>query len=245
MFQRRLFFFVISVLAFAFKAQAALPIPNGMTSLDRQNATEILGFGTGYKILGDPYPLGGYSGYELGLSYEFLNTSEISQLGAKSQEQATTSYFVFSLSKGLYYGIDFSLQFSPLGQSERFSGFGGAVRWGFAEMSSQPVHFSLQASANSASFQEKINTTTQSLDLLSGYTSEMWTLYGGFGFIRTSGVFIGGPQGITDDQKTATETVSGVQYFGGLSVKLSDYFLALQANHIDQSNYSVKIGARF
>lgn len=226
-------------------ALGALPIPQGMDHQDRQNAVEILGFGTGYKVLGDPYPLGGYSGYELGVSYEFLNTEEISRLGNGAQEQVTTSYLVLSLSKGLFYGIDFSFQFSPLGQSERYSGFGGALRWGFAEMASQPVHFSLQASANSASFQERINTTTQSLDLLSGYTSEMWTLYGGIGLIRTSGVFIGGPQGVTEDQNTATEFVSAIQYFGGLSVNLWDYFLALQANHITQDNYSVKLGARF
>lgn len=236
---------LLSLFFLAGNAFAALPIPAGLNQADRLNAVEVLGFGTGYKVLGEPYPLGGYSGYELGISYEFLNTKEISQLGAKAPEQATTSYLSFSLTKGLYYGIDFSIQFSPLGQAERFSSFGGAVRWGFAELSSQPVHFSLQASANSASFQERINTTTQSFDFLSGYTSEMWTLYGGMGLIRTSGVFIGGAQGVTDDQKTATEYVSAVQYFGGLSVNLWDYFLALQATQITQSNYSVKIGARF
>lgn len=238
-----LFHFLILVLCG--KAHAALPIPKNLNPVDRLNAVEVLGFGTSYKVLGNPYPLGGYSGYELGVSMEFLNTEEISRLGAKAGEQPTTSYFVLSLSKGLYYGIDFSLQFSPLGQSERFSGFGGAVRWAFAEMSNQPVHFSLQASANSASFQEQINTTTQSLDFISGYIRDAWTLYGGVGLIRTSGVFIGGVNGITDDQKTATESVSSLQYFGGLSVHLSDYFIALQANRVVENNYALKLGARF
>ncbi len=236
---------LILSLFFSINSWAALPIPQGMTSLDRQNAVENLGFGTSYKLLGNPYPLGGYPGYELGLSMEFLNTEEISRLGVTAQEQATTSYFVISLSKGLFYGVDFSLQFSPLGQSERFSGFGGAVRWGFAELSDQPVHFALQATANSASFQEKINTTTQSLDLVTGYTREAWSLYGGMGLIRTSGTFIGGTNGITDDQKTATESVSSIQYFGGLTVNVFDYFIALQANRVAQNNYSLKIGARF
>lgn len=236
---------VCFLLLFSSSAFAALPIPKSMTQLDRQNAVEVLGFGSGYKNLGDPYPLGGYSGYELGLSLEFLNTKEIATLGAGAPEQATTNYLVISMSKGLFYGIDFSLQFSPLGQVEKFSGFGGAMRWGFAELSARPIHFSLQISANSASYQELINTTTQSLDLITGYTSEAWSLYGGVGLIRTSGIFIGGTQGITDNQQTAIETVSGLQYFGGLSVNFGDYFLAVQSNQITQNNTALKLGARF
>lgn len=238
------FLFLILILSGS-NAWAALPIPRGMTGVDRHKAAEILGFGTGYKVLGNPYPLGGYSGYEVGLSMDFIDTSVMADLGTKASEQATTSYFAVSLSKGLFYGIDFALQFSPLGQNERFSGFGGALRWGFAEMASQPVHFSLQATANSGNFQELINTTTQSFDFIAGYTRDAWSLYVGTGLIRTSALFIGGVNGVNFDQSTVTESIASVQTFGGLSVNWADYFLALQASRVVDSNYALKLGARF
>ncbi len=216
-----------------------------MGEADRQSALRILGLGTGYKTIGDPYPLGGYMGFELGVSYELLSTAQIAKLGSGTGVQGDTSYVNFTLGKGLFYDVDFYLNFSPLGQAEKFSSFGGAIRWGILEMQSLPVHFSLQAAANSANFQNKVNTTTQSLDLIGGWNFQDVVMYGGVGVIRSSGLFVGGAGGITDNGETMTESVSETHTFGGISVKYSTYFVAVQVDRASQAAYALKLGVRY
>lgn len=225
--------------------QAAIQIPSNMGAADRQAALRVLGLGTGYKLLGDPYPLGGYMGFELGVSYEMLSTSAISALGSGASKQSDLSYANFTMGKGLFYDVDFYLQFAPLGQHEKFSSYGGAIRWGVLELESAPVHFSLQAAANSASFQNKINTTTQNFDLVGGWDFQDLVLYGGVGFIRSSGTFIGGATGVTDTNETLTEAVSESHTFAGLSVKYDTYFLSVQVDRASQLIYALKMGVRY
>lgn len=226
-------------------AQAALSIPSGMTTADRQEALKILGFGANYKILGDPYPLGGYYGFEVGVSYEVIPSSSIAKLGNGAAESDDVSYASITLGKGLFYDVDLFLHFAPLGQGEKFSSFGGALRWGIVELPNLPIHFSLQASASSASFQNKINTTNQSFDLIGGWNLQELIFYGGVGLIRTSGIFIGGANGITDTGETLTEAVNEPHTFVGVSVKYGEYFGAFQLDRASQAAYGLKLGARF
>jgi len=237
--------FLICSLLMTSIAHAAIQIPTALTTSDRQTALRILGLGTGYKTIGDPYPLGGYMGFEIGLSYELLSTAGIAGLGSGTGVQGDTSYLNLTLGKGLFYDVDFYLQFSPLGQSEKFSSFGGALRWGVLELQNVPVHFSLQLAANSASFQNKINTTTQSFDLVGGWNLQDIVFYGGVGFIRSSGTFIGGASGVNDTEDTLTEAVSDTHSFAGISVKYGTYFVAAQMDRSSQVVYALKMGVRY
>lgn len=242
----RSFLILLFLLASGFsQAQAMLKIPVGMSDADRQTALKILGLGTGFRNLGDPYPLGGYMGFEVGVSYELLSTASVARLGTGTAPQGDTSYTNITLGKGLFYDVDFYLQFSPLGQSEKFSSFGGALRWGMMEMENLPVHFSLQAAATSASFQNKINTTTQNFDLVGGWNFEDLVLFGGVGLIRSSGLFIGGASGITDNGETVTESVNETHSFLGVSVKYGTYFFAAQMDRASQAVYALKLGVRY
>lgn len=235
----------VSIVFFANLGHASIQIPTEMNSLDRQAALRILGLGTGYKTIGDPYPLGGYMGFEVGVSYELLSTAQIAKLGSGTGIQGDTSYVNFTLGKGLFYDVDFYLNFAPLGQAEKFSSFGGALRWGVLELQAVPVHFSLQAAANSASFQNKVNTTTQTFDLIGGWNFQDVVMYGGIGFIRSAGLFIGGVSGVTDSNETMTESVSETHSFGGLSVNYDTYFFALQVDRASQTAYALKLGVRY
>lgn len=224
---------------------ARLSIPQGLSSADRESALKILGFGSNFKVLGDPYPLGGYLGVEVGLSHELIATSSIGHLGNGAQEQGDTTYPMITLGKGLYYNVDLFLSFMPLGLGENFSAFGGAARWGIYEMQSLPVHFSLQVSSNFSSFQNKINTTTQTLDVVGGWNFEDIVFFGGVGVIRSSGLFMGGPNGVTDTQETLTENLSQTHSFLGVSMRYEEYFAALQLDRADQVAYAFKLGSRF
>lgn len=224
---------------------ASLQIPRGLSSSDRRIALDILGSGTAVKTLGDPYPLGGYSGFEIGLSLEQLQTGDIAKLGNTAVGQESLRYWMFTVGKGLFYNVDFFLQFAPIGQNEQFSAFGGALRWGFHELQNYPVNFSLQIAGNSSSFQNLINTSTQTLSLVVGYNLVDWSIYGSAGFVRASGLFIGGSDGITDTNETHTESTTANHYSVGVSYRFRKLFAAAEFDYTGTNVFSAKIGLRY
>ncbi len=231
---------IVSVSSFA-----KLVIPTAMTTSDRQTALEALGYGTGAKLLGDPYPLGGYSGVEFGITDEIIPTSDISRLGSKATQQTETSYSVMTIGKGLYNNVDGFLQFGLSSTSESISNFGGQLRWGFYQAEYVPAFLSLVLSGSSTNFQNLIITNNQALDLITGINVDDVTLYLGAGQMRAQGTFVGGASGITDTSETLKENVSGSHFLAGVNLKFSKVFLAMQIDRYTQANYSAKLGFRF
>lgn len=222
-----------------------LQIPTALTQKDRDAALEILGYGTAVKILDDPYPLGGYSGFEIGLSSEILSTAEISRLGAKSTTQSETSYQTINVGKGVYNNIDTFLQFSFLGQQENMAHFGGQVRWGFYQAEYLPVYLSLNVHGASTNFQNLISTTAYGLDLIAGFKEGDVTLFFGGGPIKAQGVFSGGSGGVTDTGETLKNSLQDSRFLAGLNIKFDKIFVSLELDRYSYPVYSAKLGFRF
>lgn len=222
-----------------------MSLPTNLTMQDRQTILETLGFGTIAKILGDPYPLGGYAGVEFGMTTEVMPTADIARLGARANQQSETSYSVFTFGKGLYNHIDMFLQFGLIGNSEDITNYGGQLRWSFYEAEYLPVFLTAILSGSSTNFQNLIIMNNQCLDLVSGINVDDVTLYLGVGKMRVQGTFVGGAQGLTDTGEIIKEGLEGTHYLAGLNLKFSRAFLALEIDRMAQSNYSAKIGFRF
>lgn len=230
-------------------AWAKVDLPRGLNTRERQRVLEILGPGSGLRVLGDPYPLGGYSGVEIGVSYETISTTDFSGLGSKPPLQGETSYLQLGFAKGLYYNFDLFVNVAPMGQSEEVSSFGGGLRWGFFEAEYMPISLSLQVGANSTSFQDQINVTTQSVDLIAGFAVEDITMYVGAGTIKAAGSFLGNKntpsQGMTDTGETIEESLSTSRFLAGLVLKFSKSFLSLEVARSFDPTYGAKVGFRF
>lgn len=235
------FLFVI----FSSSVWATLEIPQQMNASERKKTLEILGLSSAAKLLGDPYPLGGYSGVEIGYATEIISTGDLSSLGAKTSNQSQTSFSVLTFGKGLYNNVDLYLQFSPSTQAEAISNFGGQVRWGFYQSEYLPAYLSVLFFGSSTNFQNKVATESQGFDLIAGFNVRDITLYTGIGLVRTSGTFMGGAAGVTDTGDTAQESVSQSHYLAGVNLKLSKAFLAMELDRYTQSTYSAKLGVRF
>jgi hypothetical protein len=235
----------VLLVSYANSGSAKLSIPTNMTSADRLVALEALGYGTSAKLLGDPYPLGGYSGVEIGITTEVISTADLARLGTKATRQSETSYSAMTLGKGLYHDVDGFLQFSLTSNSENISNFGGQVRWGIYQAEYIPAFLSLVLSGSSTNFQNLIITNNQGLDLILGVNVDDVTLYLGAGRLATQGTFIGGASGITDTGTTMKESVVGSHYLAGINLKFSKVFLAMQIDRYTESNYSAKLGVRF
>lgn len=239
--------FFIFFLSFIFVSSvwATLEIPGGLNSSDRKKALEVLGLSSSVKLLGNPYPLGGYSGVEIGYTVEVIPTGDLASLGGKAATQGEVAYSVLTLGKGIYNNVDLFVQVTPFTQAEAISNFGGQMRWGFYQSEYLPAHLSVLAYGSGTNFQNKISTASQGADLVAGFTVQDMTLYTGVGLVRVSGSFTGGASGVTDTGESAQETISQSHYVAGVNIKLSQMFLAMQIDRYTQATYSAKLGLRF
>jgi hypothetical protein len=236
---------ILCFLVFSQSAHAELVIPSGLTGAERGAILEILGGSSSSKILGDPYPLGGYSGLEIGFSTEILTTGDISRYGAHSANQSETAYSVFSIGKGIYNNLDTFINFSFAGQREHISSFGGQLRWSFFEARYLPIYLSLILHGNNTNFSNVLATRTQGLDIIAGFKEQDVTLYVGFGTLSSSGTFAGGTGGITQSGDPAIENATDTRIISGANIKFGDFFLALELDRFVNPVYSAKIGVRY
>lgn len=220
---------------------AKLNIPASLSKDDRHKATGILGLSSSVKVLGNPFPLGGFSGVEIGFSTEVIPISEISRLGLKSASQSELSYNLLTLGKGLYNNVDIFVQFTPFSQKEDISNFGGQVRWCFYQAEFVPAHISLVGHANSVSYQNKINISSTGYDLVGGFSVDDVTLYAGAGLITSHGQFLG----VTDSGLKENDTVSNNHFISGIDIRFRKFFLALEMDRYEEIVYAVKLGSRF
>lgn len=234
------FFIFISSQAFS-----AMSLPKNLTALDREAVLGILGFGSATKLLSSPYPLGGFDGVEVGLNSEYIPLSDVASLGSKSTSRSDINYFNLVLGKGLFYNIDVLMQFIPMPQDESISGFGGQLRWGFYETRFMPAALSWVLHGSSMNFNNLIGSETTGIDLIASVNMRDVSLFFGAGQARSVGSFVGGAGGVTSSGLTETSDVASQHTVFGISIKMSNVFVALEVDRYVQSTYAGKLGLRF
>ncbi len=232
------------LMTFGFAAQARVNIPTNLKASDRQTALQILGLGTSTKILTDPYPLGGYSGFEVGLSTESIPIDNISKLGSGAPSQDQFVYPIISIGKGVYNNVDFFLNFMPFNESTSLSSYGGFLRWGFYQMKYFPASFSLIFHANTTNINNQIISQSSGVMLMNGINLQNFALYIGIGSVQSLGRFVGGSAGITFEAVDKYEAVQTFQSTIGGAYHFGDFFVALQLDQYTQATYSLKLGYR-
>lgn len=225
---------------------AALQIPLNLTEDDRETAVKIIGLGTGAKILTDPYPMGGYSGFEFGVSIESLPTDDISRLGAGlPSPQQEVIYPKLTIGKGVYNDIDLFLHFTPFRQHDDLSSYGGMARWGFYQGRFLPVSASLLLHASNGNVTNLLTTRTYGFDLITGITVNQLSLFAGGGWAQSHGTFVGGANGVAGGFRETTR-VSGLHTVVGANIRLFDtLFVAMQIDRAEVPVISGKLGVRF
>lgn len=255
------------VLAFLFLiglSAQALQIPKRLTKADRQEVVETLGIGTATKMLTNPFPLGGYSGFELGYSVEFINVQDINRLGCtpgvgtcpnKSvSDEGEFRYSRFSIGKGLFHDIDIFLNFSPPFGGSNISDYGGSIRWAFYQAAFLPITFSFIVHGNRTNIQNDFINQNFGAEIIAGITLDNFALYAGGGQIWGKGTFLvsdtgNGTVDPTDPDVNGTnmvhESVRQPNTVVGISLRYENLFAAAEINHYGDSVYSGKLGVRF
>lgn len=236
----------IFLLALPLKVSAKVHIPKNLTSDDRNDVLRILGPGTSGKILTDPYPLGGYAGFEAGIQVDTIPISDLADLGDTVPKQDFFSYPIISVGKGVYKNVDLFVHFIPSSEGTGISEYGGIIRWGFYQMAYLPVSFAINVSANSANLNNQLITKNFGYDLTAGVTTQNLYFYGGLGQLQSNGDFSGGGvDGVTDTGQDEQNKVTEGHYFAGVGLRYESVFLTGQMDYHDQPSYSVKLGFRY
>ncbi len=222
---------------------AEIKVPINLSQVDRIDTLRILGLGTSSKILSEPYPLGGYTGLELGASIEFLDLSDLSSLGATlpdEDRQENTTYPKLSLGKGLYNNVDMFFNFTPYSKNSGLSQYGGMLRWGFYQSPYVPTCLSILVHGNATNISQNIFTQSFGLDLVAGFTLNHLSVYFGGGQIESRGKFIG----VNSGNYIETEHTSSIHTLMGAILTLNKVFMAVELDRYSDSMISAKIGMR-
>lgn len=251
-----LFLSLMAAPAFAFE------IPKGLSASDRQEVVRTLGLNSATKILTNPYPLGGYSGFEVGASVEFINVRDIMKLGAgQSEEVSEWRYSRFTIGKGLYQDIDLFVHFMmPMGGVET-TDYGGMLRWSFYQARFLPINISLLATANQTNFNDSFINQNIGADMIVGVNVDGFSVYFGGGQVRASGTFSSVGSGTCADGEdctidpadpavnsathTVVQRVTETHMVVGLSLHFNDLFAAAEVDRYRDAVYSLKAGLHF
>ncbi len=226
-------------------AFAGIDIPTGLDENDRSETLEILGAGTSTKILTEPYPLGGYSGVEVGVTVESIPTEDLSRLGEQTEDQDTLVYPKLTIGKGLYNNIDGFLNFVPYNESTNISQFGGLVKWSFYQATFMPASFSLAVFGNDTNIRNKVFVQTAGYALVTGITMKYLSIYFAAGQSYSTGQFVGGTNGITQSGDNEKEDIKRFFFTIGGVLKVDPVFVAIEMSQYTVPVMSGKIGIKF
>lgn len=256
------------VLLFSFAAHS-FEIPKGLTSDDRRQVVRTLGLNSAYKALSNPYPLGGYSGFEVGYSVEFVSVRDIRRLGSapcptcdnkQYSDETEWRYSRLTIGKGLYNDVDVFFSFIPPTGGVRLSDYGGMARWSFYQAAFLPINVSMLLHFNDMNWNDKFMNRNLGAEILAGVNVDNFAIYFGGGMVHASGTFIGpsranvcnedctvpvGDTEINGDSQTVTNSLSQSHTVIGFSVHYANLFASAQVDRYRDAVYSMKVGLRF
>ena len=233
-------------------------LPQHLSKSDRRTVLSLFGAGTSARLLSTPYPLGGWEGFEIGLSKHFLPTQDLIELGNGTPSQDDFEYPLLTLGKGLFYDLDLFLSLIPMGQNKTMSHFSSQIRYQVWNSSNQIFRISGLIHGGTTTLNNQLNMQSYGFNVLGTATIDRLSLFIGIGSTFTNGQFIGcsqvlSPQsnalvdcenGITDTESTQTETLTLSHQVFGVEWPIDNFFIAAEVDRYRVPFYSFKIGYR-
>jgi hypothetical protein len=253
-------FCAIAAVILFFGPAHAIEIPK-LNRQDLSTVTDILGFNTSARLLSNPFPLGGYTGFEFGYSYEIVNTQDLGSLGAGSAaRQNDFNFSRISIGKGLYNNVDVYVHFVPFSKSSQISEFGGVVKYNFFQAAYVPFSLSALFHGSTINIQDSFINESLGADLMAGINVNNFALYFGAGSVQAKSKFmdkilnyctgVGVPAGCDTSFSTGTNIAplrtreTSSHSFVGINIQFLEMFVAAQIDRYEDPVYSLKLGFR-
>ncbi len=222
-----------------------LELPSDLTRDDQKRVMEVVGLGSNSKFLSNAYPLGGYSGLEVSVGLDTIETSDLSQLGATTDQKANLYFPTITVGKGIYNNSDVYFHIVPPSKTIEVAKFGASVRWGFYQALFLPINFSLVFNADTATIKQKLSTRNLGADLLMGMTLSQFSFFLGGGYVNSSGDFAGGANGLTASTQSENQSAESSHFMFGSTYNFEPFFIGVSLNRYVTSVYSLKMGFLF
>jgi hypothetical protein len=232
---------ILLLLSFAL----AIDIPLNLNDADRDEVIKVLGIGTSTKFNSFPEPLGGFSGFEIGLSFESLPANKLNRLGSSVNNDDSFDYAKISIGKGLFHHIDVFAHFIPFDEQTGLSAYGGLLRWEAFEASGGRFSVATIFHFNSSNIEDLFISDTYGAQLQLAWQFDYVHVYCGFGSTRAKGRFKGGPTSINDTTDEVTQKLTDDLIVGGLGFNYEKYFLTAEINTSEYTFWAAKLGFRF
>jgi hypothetical protein len=232
----------ISILALLpVRAGAVISLPAGLSDGEQELVLQILGFGTSFRSVNNPYPLGGYSGLEMGVSIENVLTGDIGYFGSRAEVTRNMMYPRFHIGKGIFESIDLFFSFIPYSERTGVGIYSGALRWGFFQATFVPACFSLLLSASNTNVNNAFISQTMGVDLITGVNVDPFSFYVGAGTLYGQAQF---DRSITSDNSQKNQIGRSFHTMIGINFAIAELFTALQVDNYSSTTVSVKLGTR-
>lgn len=226
-------------------AFAYLKLPNGLDSEERKTVMKKIGFSGTTKYVANGYLLGGFEGVEFSSQLESIPFTSINQLSLSSIEQPDEILPRLGIAKGFYHDLEISFQFIPFFLQSKMSGYSGSLKYTFYEDENYPLNFDYLLHGGGINFANLLGIQSVGMDLIANYYKKYWVFYAGMGQTRIIGSFIGGNNGLTEDNLTATEDLAQNRVFGGLAYDFQNFQVGFQVERFYESVFNLKIGKRY
>ncbi|MEY4615782.1 MAG: hypothetical protein RJB66_742 [Pseudomonadota bacterium] len=225
-------------------SQARFQLPHQLTSEDRKSALSVLGPATNSRLLSSGYPLGGWQGFEIGLSRHYVPASYLNSLGDQSNQRRDFEYPILTFGKGLYYDFDLILSFVPMFQSESISHTSAQVRRQFWQSPKNIFRVVGLAHAETTNLANQLGIQGYGFNIIGTTTIDKISLFIGVGASSWQGTYIGGARGVTDSGDTEINRVLMAHHLIGFEWPIDNYFVAAEVDRYDSPYYSMKLGYR-
>ncbi len=232
---------LILIFLYATALKAAIVLPKGMSDGEQEFVLQILGFGTSFRSIDNPYPLGGYSGFEFGVSAEQVPTEDIGYLGNKAPVDRNMTYPKLSFGKGVFSNVDLFFSFIPFSENSGIGIYSGAVRWGFFQASFFPACFSLIAHATNTNVNNLFISQTMGVDLMSGVNADPFSIYVGVGSLYGEGQF---DRSLSSEDRAFNRIGRTFHTLVGVNAEFDNVFGAFQVDAYNTTIFSLKFGTR-
>ncbi|MBK9294347.1 MAG: hypothetical protein IPM57_07860 [Oligoflexia bacterium] len=229
------------ILLFPKTSYAVISIPSSLSAGEQELVLQTLGFGTSFRPVNNPYPLGGYSGFEMGLSANNIPTQDIGLYGGGSSVEKNVTYPLISIGKGIFDNIDILFNFIPYGESTGIGIYAGALRWSFFQATFVPASFGLLLHGSSTNVNNVFNSQTVGADIITGVNIEPFSFYLGAGSIHGQGQF---NSTLTTTGFSENQVVRAFHTLIGLNVEIASFFTAFEIDVYNTTIIALKFGAR-
>lgn len=230
---------------FSLQSFATLQLPNGLDTDKRKVVLKSIGFSGTTKHVSNGYTLGGYDGVEFSYQIESIPFSEVNHLSQKNIDQGNQILTRLGIAKGFYHDVEIGFQFIPFFMQTEMSGYSASLKYTVFEDENRPFNVDFVIHGGGINFANLLGVQSVGMDLIGTYYRKYWSFYTGVGQTRLIGSFIGGNNGLTSDNQTATEDMSQNRIFAGLSYDFQTFQLGMQVERFFEGTFIVKIGKRF